>query len=282
MATSAVTMYRCEENGKLYDSLEKAKAASRRHKARVKREEERLKAEQEARVEMQRRSEYVRLNATSSAHALELIAAKAKEYWDLDVRVDYDPKGRKDIPLESRWSMDKGKLFIGLGTVRISMSYEGKSNPHLERIKKEKGEWGITIDNLLFDPSYGGFSGFKTGSGSSGLVNRSPGVMEISLIFDQFPLIIKRHGKWEEHKSKYIQSRVDQRNIMSYANALLVQDPQFTKLSQIEGYYTQCLDEVKTAKANLANYYLSSLSDLHSRHYPPYEIPHDLQNQFGN
>lgn len=288
MAISTVTMYRCKENNKLYDSPEKAKAASRRHKAKAKREKERLEAEKKDMEEMHQRSNYVRLNATSSHHALELIAEKAKEYWDLDVKVERKGSVVLDVPREYKWPSYENKLYIDLTTVSISVSYEGKSNSHLERVKQKKGGmFPVDIKDLLFAPALGGFSGFRVGSGCYGCFSgnsplaRANFKADIKLIFDDFPLIVKRYAEWKDHRGKYREGLRKQGDIRSYSTELLCQDPQYIQLSEIEKYYEQCLDKVKRVKEDLHNYYTTSLSKLHSEYYPIHEIPPHLLNQFG-
>lgn len=270
----AVTMYRCPETGKLYDTEQKAKDSAKRFREKVERAKKKAEADAKERAELEYQRNYVRLNATSSSHALELIVEKAKEFWGIDVMVNNVSPIVKDLPDESV----EGKNLISLG--RIKIRARGRDTEFYKKVKSTRsGIFEPGVDDVLF--SYG-FKGFSLGGGPSGEFEVYEMKREVSLIFDDFPLIAERYEQWLRHTGPRAKYKSDLYLAESEALVLSRLDPEYRKLKKMHDYYQSCLQEVDNASSSLLYFNRRTYMEKFRSSTPEYVIPEDLLNQFGD
>lgn len=182
-----VTMFKCGETGKLFDTEAKAKNSERRVKNKRKKDEEKkIKLEEERKIlEFQRN--YVRLNARYPRDIFRLVKEKALEFWGL--QLNYDPD--KIVP---RMNSRNGAL-----TMRVNMEFKASI------LDKEKSKVVLSGDSFFGDSissvfKHKGFSGFETGSGCPGSFDDYRFRMDVTVKVLEFPLLMENYSKYLAQK----------------------------------------------------------------------------------
>lgn len=265
-------MYKCPETGKLYDSESKLKKALARRRAKEKREETKVKEQEK----LNHQRDYVRLNATSSIHAMKLVVEKAKEFWGIDVSMG-EPLGR-DTPQEYHLN-STCKNVIGLGNLEIKV--KAKETKFYRRIKSEyTGIFEPGVDDVLFNY---GFNGFILKSGSSGKCDSShlPMSRFVMLDFDLFPMIKERYEQWLSHHQLWKNYKADRRLADREALALAATDEEYKRLKEKELEYLHLAEVARESSSKLFDLNYLSYMERYDTSYPRYEIPGHLLKQFG-
>lgn len=265
----AVTVYQIPGSDKLYKSEDlaaKAMKAAKQREAREKRKRER--EEEERRVREEQRN-YVRLNAVSPSHALQLVAEKAKEYWGLEVVV-VRGASRKRIVVKN------GEEFINLESVEISLS--DPSGNGLKKLGVVRGGFSISIEEILFRS---GFSGFYAEGGFRGRCGEYNMEMYLSLRMDEFPLIKEKYEEWKRQKERESEYMKRMQRLGLAAGLLAAQDPSCIRADELLKYYEDCLDIARTRRDNIYSSYRRGLQKLFEVSEPPVKVDKELEEQFG-
>ena len=183
-----VTMFKCGETDKLFDTEAKAKNSERRARLKKKKEEdERIRLEEENKVlEFQRN--YVRLNARYPSDIFLLVKEKALEFWG--IQLDYEP----------------GNIFPKVSphseslTMRVNLDFKASI------VNKEKSKALLSGDGFYRDSissifkKYKGFSGFETGGGCPGSFDEYAFRMDVRIKVLEFPLLLENYNKYLDQK----------------------------------------------------------------------------------
>ena len=278
-AIEPVTMYKCPETGKLYKTKRGAENSAKR--VRGERNRELLATGFDpSRFEAQR--DYVRLNATSPKHIIELVIEKAEEFWGLKVTRFKDNGGRVYHDVRKNCTM------ISFGNFEVEVNAAGSCRLEYMRrqAKRDKNRWFSepSISSLLFDGS--GFNGFETGSGcpgrcSDGGSSGYPFRMGLEARLEEFPIIRKRYEEWQAFKNEYdlyVSSRDRAKN---YGLKLARSTPEYDKLMELQGYHEACGAIVRDSIRELEDHYMFGLVEKWEGLNPAVVLDPELSEMFG-
>jgi hypothetical protein len=257
MSIESVTMYKCPETGKLYKTKRGAENSAKRIRDERSRE---LLATGFDPDQFGSQRDYVRLNATSPKHIIELVAEKAEEFWGLKV-VSFKYGG-----IYINYSETKGYTVISFSNCEIVVDGEGSCRlEYMRRLAKADGNRWFrepSISDLLFDSM--GFRGFETGSGCPGRCRdkESSGYsfqMALQARLEDFPIISKRYGEWKAHEDEYDRYVSSRDRAKDYGLKLARSTPEYDKLMELQGYHEACGAIIKDSIRSLEDYYIDGL-----------------------
>lgn len=187
----AVTLYKCPETGKLWPTEKQAKQSATRAKAREKKREEQEKAKAELQREITFRRDYIRLNAESPKHAMELLMEKSEEFWGI--------KFIKNTLEYISWTKSVNGNYLVSG--RISLSGKITCQETCDKYWPGDNYWESISDFLRFIR-------FDTGGGCGGRLGHYEFSMEVKIPLDSFPKLNDNYLLFKsetDKKSKRVQ-----------------------------------------------------------------------------
>ncbi len=274
----SVTMYKCPETGRVYKTKKGAENSAKRVREERKRE---LLATGFDPSQLTAQQDYVRLNATSPRHIIELVTEKAEEFWGLAIK-KFDCRRAYVM-----YSEIKNYMVISLPSCTIEV--DAKSSCRLEymrrKAKLDKG-WFTEpyISDLLFRGM--GFRGFETGSGCPGRCSNVEGSgypfnMSLEARLDQFPIIHKRFQEWQAHKNEYDQYMLRRKHVEFYGSLLASSTPEYGKLKELENYHDHCSSIIQNSIKSLVDHHKSGILDKWDRVNPKAVRDSELWEMFG-
>jgi hypothetical protein len=271
MTIELVTMFKCPETGKLYKTKRGAENSAKR--VRDERDRELLATGFDpSQFESQR--DYVRLNATSPKHIVELVKDKAEEFWGLVVK-----------------KFNYGGVYISKDCTVISFSnceieVDARSSCRLEYMRRGADRWFSepSISELLFDRM--GFKGFETGSGCPGRCSNAessgyPFRMSLQARLEEFPIIHERYRAWQAHLDEYDRYVSSRDRVKNFGLQLARSKPEFEKLEELKLYHLRCEEIIMKTTRDLEDYYMWGLLETWDRNNPPVVKDMELWNMFG-
>jgi hypothetical protein len=252
MSIKSVTMYECPETGKLYKTKKGAENSAKRVRDERSRE---LLATGFDPSQFDAQRDYVRLNATSPKHIIELVIEKAEEFWGLKVT--------KFITNGVRVYYNN---VISFGNCEVEVDAAGSCRLEYMRrqAKRDKNRWfrEPCISSLLFDGS--GFKGFETGSGCPGRCSDAessgyPFRMGLEARLEEFPIIHKRYEEWRAHEAEYERYMSSRDRAKGYGLKLARSTPEYDKLMELHGYHEACGAIIRDSIRSLEDYYIDGL-----------------------
>jgi hypothetical protein len=171
-----VTMYKCRETGRVYDTPGKARYSER--KAR-----EGGKKERELKAVFESQRDWVKNNAQYPSDILEMVKEKSLEFWGLDLEID-----------PSEWRIHPYSIPSLLETcdivkIRGTIVDKGKCRRVLDREK--------SIGEALFVRGFTGIKARYPWSGEFG--GSSYFASKISIEVEEFPLLKKNYERYVKH-----------------------------------------------------------------------------------
>lgn len=274
-----VTMYKCPETGKLYKTKRGAENSAKR--VRDERDRE-LSATGFDPSQLEAQRDYVRLNATSPKHIIELVIEKAEEFWGL--KVTQFKKWKGGIYYNDR----KNCTMISFGNCEVEV--DAASSCRLEymrrQAKRDKNRWFSepSISSLLFDGS--GFKGFETGSGCPGRCRDAessgyPFRMSLEARLEEFPIIHKRYEEWQAHEEEYDRHVSSRDRAKDYGLKLARSTPEYDKLMELQGYHEACGAIIRDSIRELEDHYVSGLVEKWDGVNPAVVKDLELWEMFG-
>jgi hypothetical protein len=229
-APEQVQMWKCPITGKLFDTPAKAEKSSKAAKAKSTREKNKKKKEELAEL-INYQSNYIRLNATTISEIPSLIVTKAKEFWDIDIKLRFENVRLSKAGLG--YDTTDGPMFV----FRVKMVGEALTGKHTRLFRKMGGiindftllshsnrqpsPGDIIFKGRWYGPNRAAFEGILLGSGSGGRFGESgDGLnMDARIELKTFPIIWKKYqqylslrGPVENYKNKLLHiDRVSQR-----------------------------------------------------------------------
>ena len=274
-----VTMYKCPETGKLYKTKRGAENSAKRVRDERNRE---LLATGFDPSQLEFQQNYVRLNATSPKHSIELVTEKAEEFWGLKViRFNY-------CGTYINYSDSKNCHVISFSSCEIEVDSSNSSRLEYMRRQAEKfkNRWWSepSISDLLFDPM--GFNGFETGSGCPGRCGDQshsgyPFQMQLVARLEEFPIIRKRYEEWQKNKDEYDRYLSSRDSVKINGIRLARSTSEYEKLKELRDYYEQCEKILSKSMLNLENYYINGLVEKWKGINPEVKKDTELWEMFG-
>ena len=265
MTIDRVTMYKCPETGKLFKTKKGAENSAKRAKEA---KELSSLAKQFDSSGLGAQQDYVRLNATSPKHIIDLVVQKAEEFWGLKVT-------KFEVSGPGVYSRQSGTV-ISFGQCDIEVNSAGSCRLAYmrEKAKIGKGSWYSepSIYDLLFSSM--GFRGFTSGGGNPGRCSDSdekgyPFRMCLMSKLEEFPLINQSHQEWIAHEKEYEGYEHKKRVVMGYGLSLALSSTEYEKLSELRSYHRDCEEIVKKSIRDLENYYTDGLVKKWMKINPP-------------
>lgn len=279
MSIESVTMYKCPETGKLYKTKRGAENSAKR--VRDERDRELLAIGFDPnQIDYQR--DYVRLNATSPKHIVELVTQKAEEFWGLAVK-KFDYRG-----VYINYSDSKNCTVISFSSCEIEVDARSSSRlEYMRRLAKADGNRWFSepsISDLLFDRM--GFKGFETGSGCPGRCSdkESSGYsfqMSLQARLEDFPIIRKRYGEWKAHEDEYDRYVSNRDRAKNYGLKLARSTPEYDKLMELQGYHEACGAIIRDSIRNLEDHYVDGLVEKWGKVNPEVVKDSELWEMFA-
>jgi hypothetical protein len=279
MSIESVTMFKCPETGKLYKTKRGAENSAKRVRDERSRE---LLATGFDPSEFESQRDYVRLNATSPKHIIELVIEKAEEFWGLKV-TSFLTNGERVY-----YNNRENCTMISFGSCEVEVDAAGSCRLEYMRrqAKRDKNRWFSepSISNLLFDGS--GFKGFETGSGGPGRCSDAessgyPFRMGLQARLEEFPIIHKRYGEWELFEAEYDRYVSSRDRAKDYGLKLARSTPEYDKLRELQGYHEACGAIIRDSIRELENHYVSGLVEKWEGLNPAVVLDPELSEMFG-
>lgn len=274
MSVESVTMYKCPETGKLYKTKRGAENSAKQIRDKRNRE---LLATGFDPSQLVFQQDYVRLNATSPKHIIELVTEKAEEFWGLKVtRFNYSGT-------YINYSDSENCHVISFSSCEIEV--DSSSSSRLEYMRRQAKRWWSepSISDLLFDRM--GFNGFKTGSGCPGRCSDQshsgyPFRMHLVAKLEEFPIVRKRYEEWQANKTEYNRYLSSRNNVRNNGMLLARSTSEYEKLKELRDYYEQCEKILSKSMLNLEDYYINGLVEKWEKINPEVKKDTELWEMF--
>lgn len=199
--TSSVTpvqMWKCPTTGKLFDTPEAAEKSQRSAKAAATRKKNKEKKEKERAKLVEYQSNYVRLNATSLEDIPNLMMAKAKEFWGINICVTFARSGFSEKSYEGGNYIDRPNYKF-----RIRITGDELGDAQKATFKKLgadlKNRYSISdtvVGGHWWGSNPSAFKGIKLGSGNGGHFGDSGLDFDATIYLSEFPLIEQKYKKY--------------------------------------------------------------------------------------
>jgi hypothetical protein len=214
MSVEEVKMFKCLETGKLFTTKSQAIKSANKAKAARELAEEKAKLALATKEEKEKLRNYIRLNLQNISDLSDMLVQKAKEFYDIDIEnlsirlyfservsnsyscpingvTNYCDKDRDKPTGYPGWA---GRIRA---SVKIPKSLLSNIDPFLD-----------SANDILFNNYNSCFTGFHTGSGCPGSVNRDYD-MDISfyLFLEDFPLLQEKYNKYVIEKNKIAKNK---------------------------------------------------------------------------
>jgi hypothetical protein len=261
-----VTLYKCPETGKLFDTAKKAENSAKSHRAKVKREEKKKQQEQEDAKEKEFRRNYIRLNAVSPENAIELLLEKSEEFWGISLIV------RRVCKV----TYEKTYKYFSFGFLEI----EGKivDSALYEKYYKSntRGYFYHGISDFL------GFLQFETGSGNPGQFNEYPFRMDLRIPEEKFLVIKSNFDNVSRDRSKLSEFDKNREIARQSACRLSYYLPEYEKLSLLVNNLNSLIEHAHGKMGEIISYNSSQYVKLWESVNPAPQVNSDLLSLFEN
>ena len=193
-------MWKCPVTGELFDSPEAAVRSQRSAKAAATRKKNKEKEKEELAKLIEYQSNYVRLNATSFEDIPNLIMAKAKEFWGINICVTFARSGFSEKSYEGGNYIDRPNYKF---RIRITGGELGDAQKAtLKKLgadpKNRYSIGDVIVRSYWWGSNPSAFKGIKIGSGSGGFFGRSESGldMDATIYLSEFPLIEQKYKEF--------------------------------------------------------------------------------------
>jgi hypothetical protein len=258
----SVTLYKCPETGKLFDTAKKAQNSAKSQREKVKREEKKKQQEKEKEF----RRNYIRLNAVSPDNAIELLREKSKEFWGIEF-----------LSVRGGGSYSHGKgissSYISLGSCELSASVVDKT---LFR------KYFCSTSDTPSISYFLGFIGFRTGSGCPGKFDDYDFRMDVRMELNQFPLIKKNWEKVAADRTAMTIYLSTRDNVKLSARNLSRQLPEYLKLKDLYEEIVNLSQLLSIKISEMENHNESEYIRLWEGANPPPKVNDLLLETFNN
>lgn len=255
MTIDRVTMFKCPETGKLFKTERGAKNSAKRAKEA---KELSLLATGFDPSQFEAQRDYVRLNATTPEHIIDLVTQKAEEFWGFKV-TRFEPGNV--IQVIDRGGNGGKEIIFGNCYVEVDSSGSCRLAYMAEQARISKDKWYRvpSIYDLLFGSM--GFRGFGSPGGTTGSCGSSPWPLRMPLMakLEEFPLINQSYQEWITHKSEFDKYEHKKSVVTGYGRCLARSSTEYEKLKELRDYHERCVELVRDSLVDLETYYTEGL-----------------------
>lgn len=265
-----VTRYKCPVTGKLWPTEKQARDCAARARAREKKklaEEEQKKKLSE---EKEFRRNFVRLNAKSPAHAIELLLSKSEEFWGIKFEIPELAGG-----LYWCTNMDNEKLCSGstmIFKVKVTDTELLKKNYHTLG-----SYWRPSISNFL------NFIGFETGSGNPGEFDGNNFRMNMYIPFERFPVINTNFKLFKSDRDKLSQRQDHRKRAYNMAKVTAAEQPECQEMQHVLTSLDYLRNKLNSKKQKyIDNFATKYVTEFWDKVNPKPSVNSELQEMFSN
>lgn len=193
-------MWKCPITGKLFDSPEAAERSQRSAKAAATRKKNKEKEKEERAKLAEYQSNYVRLNATSFEDVPNLMMAKAKEFWGIDILVTFALNGFSKKAYEGGNYINRPNYKFRIRITGHELGDAQKAT--LKNLGADLKNRYCVSDTIVRGHWWGcnpsAFKGIHMGSGSGGFFGEGErGLdMDATIYLSDFPLIEQKYQEY--------------------------------------------------------------------------------------
>lgn len=270
-----VTQYKCPVTGELWPTEKQAKNCAARARARAKKklaEEEQTKKLSE---EREFRRNFVRLNAKSPAHAIELLLSKSEEFWG--IRFEIPRLAVPGVLAQSLyWHTDASNEKCASSVVIIEAKVTDtellkKNYTGIERFRRP------SISNFL------NFIGFETGSGNPGNFDGTNFRMNIYIPFERFPLINTNFKLLKSDRDKLRRRNTHRNEVFSMAQNTASEQPECQEMQHVLTSLNDLLSDLRSKQQNYINNFATKyVTEFWDKVNPEPTVNSELQELFSD
>jgi hypothetical protein len=266
MAIEVITQYKCPETGKLWPTEKQARDCAARAKVRQKKKEKELKEKQKAFAEKEYRRNYIRLNAKSPSHAIELLISKSEEFWGIKFTVK-DPA--------RRWIKTTAPLTC-LSCGRIDLWGEIVDVETFEKYFRSKESYVCISDFMEYIE-------FRTGSGANGRFDSHNFSMDIYIRLRDFPLIKENYQIVTAERKKIQNRTILKTHARSLAYNLSTEQPEYRRMHTLLDKLHKLMDKLDLKMTTFSNNFVDRyINEFWEGANPPPQINENLQQLFSD
>lgn len=266
----AVTQYKCPVTGKLWPTEKQAKNCAARAKAR---EKEKLAKKEEIKKLAEEKEfcrNFVRFNAKSPDHAIELLLSKSEEFWGIKLGIYENVNGLYWYEAKSGERLCSSASFTITAKVTDAKLFQ-------KNYRVLEDYWKPSISDFLR------FIGFETGSGNPGEFGGYTFSMNVYIPFEEFPIINTNHKLLKIDKEKRSQRNYLRNGVRSIAEITATIQPECEKMhnviNDLENILSNLRNKRRTYIDNFANKYMAEFWDKVNPEPP---VNSELEEMFPN
>lgn len=265
-----VTQYKCPVTGKLWPTQKQAKDCAARARARAKKklaEEEQTKKLSE---EREFRRNFVRLNAKSPAHAIELLLSKSEEFWGIKFEIPELAGGLYWCTSRDNENLCSGSSVI----IKVKVTDTGllkKNYSALEHL------WRPSISDFL------NFIGFETGSGIPGNFGGTNFRTNIYIPFERFPLINTNFKLMKSDRDKLFRRNTHRNEVIRLAKVTASEQPECQEMQHVLTSLDDLINDLHSKRQNyIDNFATKYVTEFWDKVNPVPTVNSELQEMFSN
>lgn len=265
-----VTQYKCPVTGKLWPTEKQAKDCAARARARAKKKIAEEKEAKKLSEEKEFRRNFVRLNAKSPAHAIELLLSKSEEFWGIKFEIP-------ELAGGLCWFMSRDETMLCLNSNLIVRGKVTDTELLEKNYRTLGGYWRSGISDFL------NFIGFETGSGNPGDFEGNNFRMNIYIPFERFPVINTNFKLLKSDRDKLSQRNSHRNRVYDMAKVTALQQPECQEMQHVLTSLDELRNDLRIKQQDyIDNFSRKYVTEFWDKVNPVPTVNSELQEMFSN